>query len=51
MPYPMGRGLFIWDKPIWIASDSSDAILETKRRELEEALNRITSEADEAVSR
>ncbi len=47
----MGRGVFIWGKPIWISPDSSDEMLETKRQELEQALNRITQEADEAVAK
>ena len=51
VPYPAGRGLFIWGKPIWVQPDASAETQEAKRRELEEALHRITTEADEAVSR
>ena len=47
----MGRGIFIWGKPIWVSPDSSNETLEAKRQELEDALNRITQEADEAVMR
>jgi lysophospholipid acyltransferase (LPLAT)-like uncharacterized protein len=51
LPYPFGRGLFVWGKPIDVAADASTEELETKRVELEQALNRITAEADEAVNR
>lgn len=49
LPYPMGRGLFIWGKPIWVPRDASAETQEAKRRELEEALKAITAEADAAV--
>lgn len=49
VPYPLSRGLFIWGKPIWVSSDATEQDLETKRLELETALNRLTAEADEAV--
>ena len=51
VPYPLGRGLFLWGKPILVSPDAMETDLEAKRLELEEALNRITAEADEAVSR
>ncbi len=51
VPYPFGRGLFLWGKPIRVSPDAMETDLEAKRLELEEALNRITAEADEAVSR
>lgn len=50
-PYPFSRGLFCWGKPLWVPSDATGEALEAKRREVEEALNRLTAEADEAVSR
>jgi hypothetical protein len=34
-----------------VAADATDSDLEVKRAELEAALNRLTAEADEAVSR
>lgn len=46
----MGRGLFIWGKPIWVARDADERALEAKRRELEETLKAITKEADDVVS-
>jgi lysophospholipid acyltransferase (LPLAT)-like uncharacterized protein len=51
VPYPLGRGLFVWGKPIWVPQDAAEEDLETKRLELETALNRITAEADEVVMR
>ncbi len=47
----MGRGLFVWGKPIWVQPDASPETLEAKRLELEQALNTITADADVAVSR
>jgi lysophospholipid acyltransferase (LPLAT)-like uncharacterized protein len=51
VPYPFGRGLYLCGPPIWVPSDVTDTELEAKRVELETALNRITAEADEAMSR
>ncbi len=51
MPYPIGRGLFVWGNPLWVAPHATDAELEAKRLELEEALNIITEEADRSVTR
>lgn len=50
VPYPMGIGLYAWGNPIWVESDASKAVLEAKRIELECALNRLSEEADAAVS-
>ena len=47
MPYPVGRGLFIWGAPIWVAPRATNEELEAKRVELEETLNRMTADADE----
>ena len=49
LPYPFGRGLFLWGQPIWVPPAATEADLESKRVELEEALNRITAEADDAM--
>ncbi|MEK6526452.1 MAG: hypothetical protein AABZ22_06230 [Nitrospirota bacterium] len=51
VPYPLGRGLFLWGKPIRVSPDAMETDLEAKRLELEEALNRITAEADESAER
>lgn len=50
MPYPVGRGLFIWGRPIWVAPDATNGELEAKRLALQEALSRMTAEADEVCS-
>jgi hypothetical protein len=50
MPYPFGRGLFIWGKPIYVAPEASPEIFEAKRLEVEGALNEITARADKEVS-
>ena len=51
MPYPFSRGIFLLGPPITVQSDASADDLEHRRRELEETLNRMTIEADEAVLR
>jgi lysophospholipid acyltransferase (LPLAT)-like uncharacterized protein len=51
VPYPAGRGLFLWGTPIRVAPEATEAEQEVKRRELEDALNRITAQADEEVIR
>jgi len=51
LPYPFGQGLFLWGKPIWVSPAATEADLESKRVELEEALNLITAQADESVER
>jgi len=51
MPYPFSRGIFLLGPPITVPSDASADDLERRRRELEETLNRMTIEADEAVLR
>jgi lysophospholipid acyltransferase (LPLAT)-like uncharacterized protein len=50
VPYPGGRGLFRWGTPIRVSPDATAADLETKRLELEAALNRLTAEADERIA-
>jgi lysophospholipid acyltransferase (LPLAT)-like uncharacterized protein len=51
VPYPLSRGLFLWGPPLWVPRDADATELELKRVELEELLNRVTAQADEAVSR
>ncbi len=46
LPYPFTKGIFIYGDPIYVKPDSSAAQMEEKRREMEQALNRITTEAD-----
>lgn len=51
MPYPFTYGLFLLGPPIAVPPHVSPDDLEGHRRELEAALNRLTSEADAAVLR
>jgi lysophospholipid acyltransferase (LPLAT)-like uncharacterized protein len=45
LPAPFTRGVVVYGKPIRV-SGTSEEELETKRRELQEAINRVTAEAD-----
>ena len=49
VPYPWGKGVFIWGNPIWVAPQASKVELENKRCELEAELNQMTLEADVSV--
>jgi lysophospholipid acyltransferase (LPLAT)-like uncharacterized protein len=49
VPLPPARGLFLGGPPIWIPSGATEAELESKRLEVERALNRVTEQADELV--
>jgi len=44
---PFGRGVFIWGDPIYVDHDSP----ESARQKVEDALNRITREADQHMGR
>ncbi len=46
LPFPFGRVVFIWGKPIFVDRDTDKEGLEEKRLLLEDSLNRITEEAD-----
>lgn len=46
LPTPFNRGVFVWGKPIAVPADADEARLEEARREIEEALNAVTAEAD-----
>ncbi len=50
VPYPFSRGLFLYGKPIWVARDGDASSDDALRVELETTLNRLTAEAEEAVS-
>ena len=49
VPYPWGKGIFMWGNPLWIDANATPAELESKRDELEQALNQVTSDAEAAV--
>lgn len=51
VPYPFSRGVFLWGAPIRVSREADDAALEAARLELENVLNRLTTEAEEAVLR
>ena len=51
VPYPWSRGVFLWGRPFWVPPEADAAELEAKRLELEALLNRLTAQADEAVTR
>jgi lysophospholipid acyltransferase (LPLAT)-like uncharacterized protein len=51
LPYPFSRGIFLWGEPITVSPTATASELEQKRVELEETLNRMTLEAENAVSR
>jgi hypothetical protein len=40
----------LWGKPILVSRTAGPEELEAKRVELEDALNRLTAQADEAIS-
>ncbi len=50
VPYPFSQGMFLWGAPIMVPRELDEVGLEAKRLELETILNRLTAQADEAVS-
>ena len=50
VPYPFSRGLFLYGDPLWVPREADDAALEATRLELETVLNRLTDQAEAAVS-
>jgi lysophospholipid acyltransferase (LPLAT)-like uncharacterized protein len=46
LPGPFGKGVFVWGGLIHVAKDADDATMERARLELEDALNRVSREAD-----
>lgn len=46
MALPCGRGVIVWGEPICIPRKADSDMLEAGRKQVEEALNRITAEAD-----
>jgi len=49
LPHYFTRGIIIWGTPIHVAADASQADLEAARQALENQLNTLSREADEAV--
>jgi hypothetical protein len=50
LPYPFTRVLVRYGEPVLVPGDADRAEMERRRLELEAALNRITAEADHAIS-
>jgi lysophospholipid acyltransferase (LPLAT)-like uncharacterized protein len=51
LPLPFGRIAVVATPGFWVPADASDAVIEEKRRELEEALNAATDRAYQIVGR
>ncbi len=49
VPWPFGRGVFVWGEPIHVPRDADGDAQEACRREVEARLNAITAEADALV--
>ena len=43
---PFGRGVFVWGEPIKVAREADAPDLEAARRQIEDALNAVTGDAD-----
>jgi len=50
LPHFFTRGIIIWGEPIHVAKGASQADLEAARLNLENQLNALTLEADQAVA-
>jgi hypothetical protein len=50
VPYPFSRGLFLYGKPMFVSREGDDLALEADRLVLETELNRLTDEAEQAVT-
>ncbi len=46
VPLPFSRGVFVWGEPIAVPRDADPAILEARRREIEDRLIALTADAD-----
>lgn len=51
LPLPFTHGVFIWSGPIEVPKDADKAMLESKRLEVEEALNTTARQCDELMGR
>jgi 3-deoxy-D-manno-octulosonic-acid transferase len=49
MPLPFSRACFMWGEPIWVDAGVGKEDIETKRMELQTALNRLGEDADRFV--
>lgn len=46
LPFPFGRGVFLWGQPIYVSKTADDAEMSQKRNELEQDLLTLTQRAD-----
>ena len=51
IPLPFNRGAVVWGDPIFVPRDADAEAMETYRKQVEDALNQITREADAMVGR
>lgn len=51
LPFPFGRGVFLWGTPITVDRQADEAATEAKRLELESALIELTGRADGMMGR
>ena len=51
VPFPFSTGVFLYGNPIWVSREADEASLEEARVQLEVTLNRLTDEAEQAVTR
>jgi len=49
IPYPGGKGLYVWGEPLWMKSDRSMKEISEEGMELERILNDLTAQADLAI--
>lgn len=49
LPLPFGRGVFLWGNPIHVPTDADEAIMESRRLELENSLMELTARADQLM--
>jgi hypothetical protein len=51
LPFPFGRGVFLWGEPIYVSKNADDMEMSEKRVELEHALMELTQRADWLMNR
>jgi len=51
LPFPFGRGVFLWGDPIYVSKNADDMEMSEKRVELEHALLALTQRADWLMNR
>lgn len=49
IPLPFGHSIFLMGKALYVPEDADDELLEKKRIELSDSMNRLTKEADERL--